>query len=98
MLRELVDKGLTDEQVAKARSEVVSRHLLGQQTAGGQAASLAHYEALGVGWKRLDELPALVEKTSAAQVNEAIKKHLHPDKLVIAVVGDLKKAGIKGKE
>lgn len=95
MLRELAEKGLTEEQFAKAKSEIVSRHLLAQQTVASQASSLAHYEALGIGWRRLDELPAIVEKTTLAQVNAALERDLHPDKLVIAVVGDLKKAGLK---
>jgi len=84
--------------VAKAKAEVASRHLLAQQTVGSQAASLAHYEAARIGWKRIDELPAIVEKTTVADVNAALKRALHPDRLVITVVGDLKKAGIKEKD
>ncbi len=96
-LREFVAKGLDAGQLAKAKSELVSRHLLNQQTDGAQAGLLVQYESLGVGWKRMDELPALVEATTLEAVNAAIKKHLDPDRLTLAVVGDLDAAGIAPK-
>jgi zinc protease len=94
-LRELVEKGLGAAEVAKAKSELVSRHLLAQQTDADQAGLLAYYEGIGLGWRRLDEMPGLVERCSVEDVNRALRAHLRPQDLSIVVVGDLKAAGLK---
>jgi len=99
-LRGFVEKGLLAEEVEKAKKDLVARHLLNQQTDAGQAGLPAQYESIGLGWRRMDELPELVGRCPIEAVNAAIRRCLHPDRLSIAVVGDLKAAGLseRGKE
>ncbi|HVY61648.1 MAG TPA: pitrilysin family protein [Planctomycetota bacterium] len=94
-LRDLVAKGLGPEEVARAKAELVSRHLLAQQTDAEQAGLLAYYEGIGLGWGRLDEMPARIEAATVEDVNRALRAHLRPGDLSIAVVGDLKAAGLR---
>jgi zinc protease len=89
LLADLVARGLDAADLEKAKSEIAVRHALNQQTNYAQASLLAHYEAVGVGWRRVDELPALAAATPLDAVNEAIRRHLHPDALTLAATGDL---------
>lgn len=97
-LRALVAAGPTEEETEKARGEAIARHLLSQQTALEQAGLLAFYEGVGLGWEYLDRLPALYEKATREEIAAALAKHLDPERLAIAVVGDLSAAGVEGEE
>ena len=53
--------------------------------------ALVAAERFGFGPVYLDEYPERMRKVTLEQVNEAIRKHLHPDKLHVVVAGDLVK-------
>jgi zinc protease len=95
MLAKLVADGLTAEEVEKAKRDLLARILLGRQTALAEASLLARSEANGVGWRRADDLPALVEACTAETVNAALRAHIRPADLVVVAVGDLASAGLR---
>ncbi|MGH7297812.1 MAG: M16 family metallopeptidase, partial [Polyangiaceae bacterium] len=95
-LAALVKDGVTAKGLDDAKAETIQRLALSQETSVEQASLLAFYEAIGLGWERLDRLPDLYRAATLAQVNAAIKRHLDPARLRVAVVGDLKAAGVAG--
>jgi len=94
-LEALARDGLTPAEVAKAKRDLLARHLLGQETPLAVAAALARHESNGVGWRRADSLPALVDATTTEAVNAALRRHLRPTSLHLTAVGDLAAAGLK---
>jgi len=98
-LTDLVSKGLTEDDLAKARDDFLTRFLLGQETSLAQASLLASYEALGLGHEAVDALPGRIREIPLERVNQAARTHLQPEKLVLAAVGDLEAAGVEeGKD
>ena len=55
----------------------------------GIAAALVAAERFGYGPNYLDEYPERMRRVTREQVNEAIRSHLHPDKLHLVVAGDI---------
>ena len=46
----------------------------------------------------LDEYPSIIQKLTLKQINEAIKKYINPEKLVIVAAGSIDKDGQPLKE
>jgi len=85
-LRRLAEEGLTEAQLEHVRTFADSYYSLYLQTASRRigfamddafyGAATAYLEPLREGWRALD----------AAQLNAAIRRHLHPEQLSIAIV------------
>lgn len=97
-LAALVARGLGAEEVGRAKREAIERHVLSQQTDLEQAGLLAFYESLGLGWEMVDRLPSVYEKIGRDEINAALRRHIDPKKLVIAVVGEPAAIGADAKE
>jgi zinc protease len=87
-LADLRERGLATGEVARAKREMIQRHVLAQRTDLALASMLARYETIGLGWEYADRFPALIEKTTVEEVNAAVRRHLDPQKLVIVAVGE----------
>jgi zinc protease len=92
MLKELRDitssRPLTQEEVTKSKDNLIKSYPQQFQTFSGIAAQLAEivlYQLPEDEWTRYVQEVNKVDTSAATQV---AKKHLHPDKLLIVVVGD----------
>ena len=93
--REEIEKycreGITDEELDVQKNFFAGNYRVNLGSNAGIAGSLVAAERFGYGPSYLDEYPERMRKVTREQVNEAIKKHLHPDKLNVVVAGDLVK-------
>lgn len=84
-----VRDGITPEEVETQKSFFAGNFQVQQGTNAGVASQLTVAEKFGFGPKYLDEYPARFRAVTREQVNEAIRKHLHPDKMHLVIAGDL---------
>ena len=91
-LGKLLKQGVTDQELAAAKKGYLQR----REVARTNDAQLAGILDSTIVAKRTmaftSQLEQKIGSVTKQQVHAAIKKHLHPDKLVIVAVGDLKKA------
>jgi len=91
--KEEIDKyaagGITDAEVAVQKEYFAGNYLVRLGTNAGVAAALNTAEKFGFGPSYLDEYPKRIRAVTKAQVNEVIKRRLHPGKMHLVVAGDL---------
>ncbi len=68
--------GITGEELEAARMKILSRHLLGRQTAQQVASRMAFYSSLGLGKSYDDTIMRRVEGVTADQVRNVARKYL----------------------
>lgn len=84
-------EGITKDELEVQKNFFAGNYRVNLGSNAGIAASLVYAERFGYGPSFLDEYPERLRKVTLEQVNEAIRKHLHPDKLNVIVAGDLVK-------
>ena len=91
--KEEIDKyereGITDAEVATQKSFFAGNYLVRLGTNAGVAVALCTAERFGYGPSYLDNFPKRIRAVTKAQVDEVIRKRLHPDKMHLIVAGDL---------
>jgi zinc protease len=92
-LDRMLKDGLTDKEVADARSGLLQERLLNRSNDGVLAATWAGYLDLG---RTFTSHSLAVEERigslTAAEVNAALRRHLDPAKMTVVVAGDAAKA------
>jgi zinc protease len=86
-LTEWHDKGVTEQELAARKTDLIGTFKVGLATTDGMAAALlsAVHRGYDVSW--LDEYPKKIGSLTVAEVNSAIKKHLKPENMVIIKAG-----------
>jgi predicted Zn-dependent peptidase len=85
-LREVAEKGITADELARAQRYLIGVHAIGLQRKSALAAALAFHEAYGQGWKSYRQYGDNVMKVTIADVARAARKYLDPQREVTAVV------------
>ena len=84
--------GVTGEELAARKTNLVGRYEVGLSTAAGMAGTILATVERGKPLTWLDEYPQAIEALTVEQVNSAIKKHLDPEKMVMAAAGTFEAA------
>jgi zinc protease len=85
-LGEIVEKGITPDELARAQRYLIGVHAIGLQRKSALAAALAFHESYGQGWKTYRQYGDNIMKVTAADVARAARKYLDPRKETVAVV------------
>jgi len=85
-LREVAEKGISVDELARAQRYLIGVHAIGLQRKSALAAALAFHEAYGQGWKSYRQYGDNVMKVTIADVSRAARKYLDPQREVTAVV------------
>jgi len=86
LLQEFKDKGPSDDDIAFAKGYLVKSHPFSIDTPGRQLNERLMARLQGRPDRFVDEYMASVEAVDADAVREAVAKHIHPDRMVVAVV------------
>ena len=86
----LVKDGITESELQSAKNLLVGQFPSVIETVDSYARNILMLEYLGVGSAYLSEFNTRVSSISLEQVNEAVKKHLHPEQIHMVVYGDEK--------
>jgi len=81
-------EGITERELEDEKSAFIGSFIVGLGTNGGIASQLLSAERFGFGPQHLDEIPRLVQAITLEQVNAAMRKYLHPERLLTVIAGE----------
>jgi len=91
-LKKWYDTGITAEELARTKNDLIGSFKVGLATTDGLADSLLMTIHRGFGVEWLDEYPSKLNALTLREVNGAIKKHLDPEKMVTIKAGTVSDA------
>ncbi len=88
------------ELVSEKELEGAKRYLVGSfpmklNTQGKLAGFLSQVEYYGLGLDYPEKYPSLIRRVSREDIRRVAQTYLHPDNLILAIVADLKEAGME---
>jgi zinc protease len=84
-------EGITQEELAARKKDLIGSYKVGLATTGGLARTLLRTVQRGKPLSWLDDYPRAVDALTVDQVNAAIRRHLKPDSMVLVEAGTLPK-------
>ncbi|HEX5131033.1 MAG TPA: insulinase family protein [Candidatus Krumholzibacteria bacterium] len=84
----VVNEPVTDEELNSAKSYLVGNFPTTIETPSQIAAQIGQIKLLGLDKDYLENYRKEVAQVTAADVQTAMQKHLHPDRLAVVLVGD----------
>jgi zinc protease len=81
--------GIREDELKDEQSSMTGSFKIGLATNGGMANQIAGAELFGLGVEYLDEFPSLVSAITKAEVDEAIRKYIHPEVATTVIAGTL---------
>ena len=84
--------GVTDAELARAKTELAGTYQVGLATSGGLAGAILVMLNRGMPLSFVDEYPKRIAAMTREEVNGAIKRHIDPGKLVLVKAGTVEKA------
>ncbi len=88
-LTKFVQEGITAEELKKAKASLidsfVSRNLSTYKNIANTIAGIEFYD---LGENYINDYPKIINSLKLSEINSAIKRHIHPDKLNIVVAGE----------
>jgi len=84
----MIDTPVTDAELTMGRDALVRSLPADFETSGGTTGSVGDLFVYELGLDFYSRFPATVAAVNAASVQAAAKAHLHPDKMIVVVVGD----------
>ncbi len=88
-VRRFVEDGITEDELAEKKTTITGSYKVGLATTGRLARTLLSNAERGFPVDCLDRFPSLIEALTLEEVNAAIRTHLHPDRLHLALAGDV---------
>ncbi len=86
-LRRLADTGVTGEELSDAQNYLTGILPLALESNDGVAATLLNIEYYGLGLDYLERYPEIIGGLTVGDLQLAVRGHLDPDRLVVAVAG-----------
>lgn len=90
--RDLVEDGITAEELADKKTTLTGSYRVRQAKTSGLANMLLTNAERGFDLEYLDRYPDLIESTTLEEVNDAVRRHLDPDEWSLALAGTLEQA------
>jgi zinc protease len=88
-LRRAIGEGLSQEEVEDYKSSFAGAFKVSLATNAGTADRLVEAEFFGFGPQYLDDYERIVNAVTLDEVNEALRRHVAPDRLVVVIAGDI---------
>jgi predicted Zn-dependent peptidase len=91
LVSEIVDnyrrKGITSEELRREASGAAGLFTVSMRSSMAIARILTRFEALGLGTEGVDLHTKRILSVKKAEVDEMIRKYLHPDRMVTVMAG-----------
>ena len=86
-VREVLESGVTADELDIARKNMVTGFHLKQETHGGRAQHMAFYEMAGLGFDFPDKIQEKLDAVTTERVDRVARMYLSPDRYTMVVVG-----------
>lgn len=83
------DQGITDRERAEAVAYITGFFPVRLESNAGVAGILLVAEYYGLGMDYIQKYPSYYEAVTTSQVNEAARKHLHPERAAVVIAGSV---------
>ncbi len=88
-----VKDGITKEELENKKANLIGSFKVGMSTTGGTAGTILNFLELGFAPEYVEQFPRDIEKVTLQQVNDAIKKYIQLDKMIVIKSGSLNQDG-----
>jgi zinc protease len=89
LVNDYIANGIREEELECEQSSVTGSFKVGLATNAGMAGQIVNTELFGLGVNYLDEFPSHIASLTKAQVDEAIRKYIHPEVATTVIAGTL---------
>jgi zinc protease len=87
IVNQFIADGIRPEELADEQSSIAGTFQVGLATNGGIANQLSSVELYGLGTDYLDRFPTIVKAVTKDEVDQAIRKYLHPEVATTVIAG-----------
>lgn len=88
-----VKNGITAEELENKKTNLIGSFKVGMSTTNGMARTILSFIERGLDPNYIDQYPKDIQKATLQQVNDAIKKYIQLDKMIIIKSGSLDQNG-----
>ncbi len=85
-VEKLVRDGVTEEELARVKAQVVAGHVFQLDSMAYQAMQIGQLESIGLSYRDVDTMLKKLQAVTAEQVRDVAKKYLKDDSLTVAVL------------
>ena len=85
-MEKLMLDGVTEEELARVKAQVVANHVFRLDSMFYQAMQIGQLESIGLSYRDLDTMVKKLQAVTAEQVREVAKKYVQDDSLTVAVL------------
>ena len=85
-LARLVDGGVTEDELARVKAQVVANQIFKRDSIFGQAMEIGQFETAGLSYRDIDRVLERVKAVTAEQVRAAAKQYFVDDQLTVVVL------------
>lgn len=85
-IKRIVDEGVTEDELARVRAQVVASHVYQRDSIFSQAMQIGRLEGIGLSYRSLDTMLEKLQAVTIEQVREVAKKFFKEDSLTVAVL------------
>jgi zinc protease len=89
------EKPVSEAELGGAKKYLIGSFPLRLTTQGAIASFLIQVEYLKLGLDYAERYPRIIQGITAEDIQRVAKAYLHPDRLIVVVVGNLKEAGLE---
>ena len=89
IVNDYIANGIREDELRDEQSSMIGSFKIGLATNAGMAGQLAAAELFGLGVKYLDDYPSLVSLITKSDVDEAIRKYIHPEVATTVIAGTI---------
>src|SRR3989338_2821603 len=93
VLNSWVKRGITKAELARAKEAMPGNYMVSLSDSSGVAGAIMNILQTGKELSFLDDYPKIIQSLMLADVNNAIRKHIHPDNLIFSAAGNINAEG-----
>lgn len=85
-IEKIIKEGVTEEELARVKAQVVAGHVYQRDSIYSQAMQLGRLESMGLSFRDIDTILEKLKSVTAEQVRDVTKKYFNDDSLTVAVL------------
>ena len=82
----IIQQGITEEELARAKAQVVASHVYQRDSIFSQAMQIGRLESIGLSFRDIDLILEKLKMVNAEQIREVAKKYFDDDNLTVGVL------------
>ena len=86
VMKKLVRDGVTEEELARVKAQVVAAHVFQRDSMFAEAMQIGQMESIGLSHRDVDTMLSRLQAVTAGQVRDVARKYLKDESLTVAVL------------